>query len=441
MGYGSGRLPVERASKVGHVRLVEHEHVARLVRQFERIDTAEDKPVGGRTGRVDLAVPSNIRFVVTVDGGQAVIPNEIRRDKRIAFVSVCAMLIRREDITHLRENPVIDPRELSRMFDSSLWYHGAVLPLAGIRLPGETVKETIRASVDAALEYTRLYDVLNFLVSRLWDPGYDMNPATNPRAPHMDCRQCGGVVWLPRDKFNFSCPVCGFAHRLSDYLGIGEEAPETWAREEAAMSLRNALETLTLFHFLVHYWRAKPEALNEILFLKDGPLLLRAQLSRLVEPIRAFISYLRDEGHHFYLAGVEKNGELVDHLEDLKKHLPEPGDFFLPSVRYLLEEIAGVEYDPARYRNRVQYGAKIAVRLGPDHVIPMDVPTGEFLTDPRPDDLIGFAEAASVLAEMTSYSHDNALIPLKLVNDYSSISERPSGDILKAFAGNLFGRP
>lgn len=440
MGYGSGRFPVERASKIGHVKLVEHEQVARLVRQFERIDTTGEKPVGECTGHLDMDASSKIRFVVTVDGGQAVVPNEIRRDKRVAFVSICAMLIRREDIRYLRDNPVVDPREMLRMFEDSLWYQGAVLPLAGVRLPGETVKDTIRASVDAALEYTKLYDVLNFLVSRLWEPSYDMNPRTNSQAPHIDCRSCGAVLWIPRDRFNFSCQDCGFAHRLSDYLGIGEEAPENWAREEAAMSLRNALETLTLFHFVVHLWRTKPKALNETLFLKDGPLLLRAQLSRLVEPIRAFITFLTSHGQQFYMVGVEKNGDLVDHLEDIKKHLSKAGDYFLPSVQYLLEEVAGIEYDPLRYRNRVQYGAKVAIRLGPDHVIPMDVPTGLFLTEPKPENLIGFPETASVLAEMTSYSHDNALIPLKLCNDFSSISEHPSGDILKAFAGNLLNK-
>ncbi len=78
------------------------------------------------------------------------------------------------------------------------------------------------------------------------------------------------------------------------------------------------------------------------------------------------------------------------------------------------------------------------VRLGRDHVVALDVPTGDFLTDPTPVDLVGLSEIASVLADMTSYSHDNALIPIKLVNEYSSISERPSGDILKAFAGSLF---
>lgn len=441
MSYGSGRFPIERASKLGHVKLVEHEHVARLVRQFERLDTTHETPLGGLSGSIDLKAASPIRFLVTVDGGQAVIPNEVRRDKRMAFIKVCAMLLRREDITFLRQNPVIDPRELAKMFDGGIWFQAAALPLAGICIPGETVKETIRKTVDAVLEYTKLYDTLNYLVSRLWDPGYDMNPASNPRAPHMDCLNCGVVTWLPKGAINFTCYACGFPHRLSDYLGIAQEAPEDWSREEAAMSLRNSLETLTLFHFVIRYRTSSPQVLGETLFLKDGPLLLRAQLSRLVEPIRALISRIRDDGFKFHIAGIEKNGELVDHLEDLRKHLPHPGDYFLPSVKYLVEEVAGLQYDPARYRNRVQYGAKVVIRLGPDHVVPLDVPTGDFKTDPAVGDLIGFAETAAALSEMTSYSHDNALIPVKLVNEYSSISERPSGDILKAFAGSLFGQP
>lgn len=440
MSYGSGRFPIERASKLGHIKLVEHEQVRRLIRQFERTDTAEDSPVGYRTGQIDLKAPSSIRLVVTVDGGQAIIPNTIRRDKRVAFINICAMVIERDDIAFLRRNPVVDPRDMSRMFNDKVWYQAAALPLAGISIPGETVKETIRKTVDAVLEYTRLYDVLDYLVSRKWDPTYDMDPATNPAAPHMDCLACGAVVWIPQGRINFACRACGHSHRLSDYLGIAQEAPEDWAREEAAMSLRNVLEVLTLFHFVVRYWTTTPEGLPEILFLKDGPLMLRAQLYRLVDPIRAFIKHIRANGYALYLAGTEKNGELVDHIEDIQKHLPEAGDYFLPSVRYILEQIAGLEFDPTKYRNRVQFGAKVVVRLGDHHVVALDVPTGDYLMDPAPDDLMGLPEIAGVLSEMKSYSHDHALIPIVLANQYSSISEKPSGDILQAFAGNLFSR-
>ncbi len=438
MGYGSGKFPVERASKLGHMEVIEHEHVSRLLRQFAKTDQSDDKPIGCRTGTVDLATPSNIRFVVSVDGGQAVIPNEVRRDKRMAFIKFCAMVIRRSDIVSLRKNPIVDPRELAKMFEGGVWYQAAVLPLAGIRIPGESVKETIRKTVDAVLEYTKLYDVLSYLVYRQWDPTYDFNPDTNPDNPHMECLQCESKIYLPRNAFNYRCQDCGALHRLSDYLGITQDIPEGWAREEAASNLRTALETLTLFHFVFKYWRTQPSVLSQTLFIKDGPLLLRAQLSRLVEPIRAFIETLRSKKTSFYMVGIEKNGDLVDHIDEIRQHLPNPGDYFLPSVRYLYEEVAGLSFNPTRYRNRVQYGAKLVIRIGPDHVIPLDIPTGDFVLDPKPANLIGFPEVVSVLAEMTSYSHDNALIPVKLVNSYSSISQSPSGDILKAFASHFF---
>lgn len=437
MSYStSGNYPIERASKLGHMKVIEHEHVRRLLRQFEEVTSDDDSPLGKCDGRIDLNADSPIKYIITVDGGQAVIPNEVRRDKRVAFISVCAMLVRREDIAGLRADPIIDPRDLTKMFEDRVWYQPAALPLAGIRIPGETVKETVRDTIDAVLEYSKLYEDLHFLVYRKWNPTYEMDPAANPDAPHMNCLMCKERVYLPKDAFNFQCAACGFNHRLSDYLGIAQQMPDNWSREEAAISLRNAMETLTLFHFVFRYWN-KPDILSKILFLKDGPLLLRAQLSRLVEPIRDFVQMLKSTGTRLNLTGIEKNGELVDHLDDIKKYLKQPGDYFLPSIQYMFEEVSGITFDPTHYRNRVQYGAKIVIRLGPDHVIPLDIATGDFCMKPSLADLIGCQDIAVVLSEMISYSHDNALIPVKLANSFSSISQQPSGDILQAFTNQL----
>jgi len=437
MSYGTGgKYPIERASKLGHMKVIEHENVRRLLRQFETVSSSTDIPLGTCDGNIDLNADSSIKYVITVDGGQAVIPNEVRRDKRVAFISVCAMLIRREDIANLRADPIIDPRDLTKMFEGRIWYQPAALPLAGIKIPGESVKDTIRQTIDAVLEYSKLYDDLHFLVYRKWNPSYDLNPNTNPDAPHMNCLRCKERVYLPKDAYNFQCLECGFNHRLSDYLGIAQQMPDNWSREEAASSLRNAMETLTIFHFIFRYWD-KPHILSQILFLKDGPLLLRAQLSRLVEPIRDFIETLNTTGTRLNLTGVEKNGELVDHIEDIKKHLQRSGDYFLPSIQYMFETVTGITFDPSHYRNRVQYGSKIVIRLGPDHVIPFDIATGQFLMSPAITDLIGCQDIAVVLSEMVSYSHDNALIPIKLANSFSSISQQPSGDILQAFTNQL----
>lgn len=438
MGYGSGRLPIERASKLGHMQLIEHEHVQRLLRQFQALEPRDGTAVGARSGHLDLSTPPSLDYVLTVDGGQALIPNELRRDKRMAFIKIGAMVIRREDVEALRARPVIDPRDLKAMFEGGTWTTSAALPLAGISLPGETVKSTIRKTVDAVLEYTKLYEVLNYLVSRQWDPAYEMDPSRNSDAPHMACLECGQQFYLPKSAINFECSYCHESHRLSDYLGIGEESPDDWSREEAAMALRNSLETLTLFHFIIRTWQRTPALLSRTLFLKDGPLLLRAQLSRLVEPLRALIERIHADEQPLHIVGIEKNGELVEHIEEIKKHLPEIGDYFLPSVQYLYEEIGGRVFNPRTFRDRVRYGAKLVVRIGPNHVIPMDIPTVGVQLTPQINDLLGVLESARLLSAMTSYAHDNALIPIKLANSLSSISERPSGDILRAFAGQLF---
>jgi hypothetical protein len=50
----------------------------------------------------------------------------------------------------------------------------------------------------------------------------------------------------------------------------------------------------------------------------------------------------------------------------------ETGDFFLPTIRYLFEEIAG-QIMPENYRNRANYGAKLVTRISPHHVLALNV--------------------------------------------------------------------
>lgn len=432
MSYvGSGRFPVEYASKIGHMKLIQDPHIQRMLAEFESSTPTTSDPLGFRSGNVDLSKSNNIEFVIAIDGGEAVVPNEIRSEKQLAFISVCALLLRVNDIEEMRQDPIIDPRELAAKLQLR-WYEGAVLPLSGIRLPNETVKETIRKTVDSVMHYTGLYETLRFLVSREWDPSYPMGAGD---APHFHCRNCGSVIYIPKSTLSFRCDSCGYSHTLSDYLGIGEDGPDEWAREEAVTALRNVMETLALFNY-IREWHTWPHIIGQILFIKDGPLLLRAGLYRLVDSIRAFIQYLRDKEVPLHLVGIEKNGELVNHVDEIKRHLPDPGDFFLPSVRYIIENIHGYSF-PSTYRNRVQYGAKVVARIGPNHVMPLDIPTGDFLLEPTPDDLLGFEESLAVLAKMTSYKHENALIPIVLANSYASISQKPSGNILLSFASHF----
>lgn len=432
MSYTKTGYPVEAASKIGHMRLVTHPLIQKIIENFESHTIFGGSPLPVKTGTIDLSLPSGIRNVITVDGGQSVVPNPIRREKAIAFLQVCACILKMDDLRRMRNNPMMDPRDIAQMLRDNIWYNPAVLPLSGVHVPGQSVRKTIRDTVDAVIVETGLYETLRFLVSREWDAGYSMPSDDSPR---FECWECEALILLPKSKLSFPCPGCGAPHRLSDYLGIGAKTPEDWSREEAATAMRDVLETLTLFHFIRVYMN-RPEILNTVLFIKDGPLLLRAGLSRLIEPIRALISELKNRGILLHLVGIEKNGDLCSHADEFSAIVSAPGDHFVPTVKYLVEEVSG-QVMSTGYRNRVSYGAKALVRIGAHHVLVLNVPTGEFLTEPKPQDLIAFEPVVRTLSELVSYQYKNALVPLILANSAASIAQKPSGGILLEFANQL----
>lgn len=429
MAYTStGRLPIERASKIGHIKIIEEPRIQRLMEAFERVDEQDDTDLGELSGTLDLSQPTEIENVVAIDGSECAIPNSIKTHKKVAFVTAGVAILRLSEVRKMKADPVIDPRDLAKQLRESVNVIPALLPLSGVTLPNETVIDSIRKTVDDVLRYSHLYETFRFLVSREWLPEYEMQE-------HMGCVKCGEEFMLPRSKLHFRCTHCNEYHTLSDYLSIAEGPPQDWAKEEAASNLRNVLETLILMD-LLRLYQGRP-VLQRTLFVKDGPLLLRAQLSRLTEPIRAFFKHLSETGQHVHVVGVEKSGALVEHVPFMLKSLVKPGDYFIPSVRYLHERIQGVPFIEGTYRNRVQYGAKVVVRLGPEHVVAFNIPTGDFLTDPKSEDLYGFEGSMTALSEMLSYSYENALIPLVLVNAAVSLSLSPSSDILESFASRL----
>ena len=159
---------------------------------------------------------------------------------------------------------------------------------------------------------------------------------------------------------------------------------------------------------------------------------MRAAQSRLIEPIRALVEHIKSLGLTFNLVGVEKTGDLVAHIEEFQHQLPKAGDCFIPSVRYLVEEVAGKPFE-IHYRNRVSYGAKVLARVGPQHLLALNIPTGEFELEPDQSKLIGYHTILRALSQLVSHRYPNALLPLTLANDAASISQRPSGPILQQF--------
>jgi hypothetical protein len=247
------------------------------------------------------------------------------------------------------------------------------------------------------------------------------------------------VRWDRRNADCADCQQCGQRHYPSDYLALTSGLSEDRPRNAIVSDLRSVVEVLTLFTFILGY-HAPPERrliLERTLFLLDGPLLLRAALSRLVEPIRDFLQTQKDARLPIYVVGVEKEGDLRAFTSEIAERLLEPGDYFLPTQRFYCEQIAGSNFDPATYDNRVNFGAKVAARLGPFHTVGLNIPTGDFLLEPTPSGLLGVNEIISTLSRLLSMAHENALIPLVLINERASIAPQTAAEPLQNFMNRV----
>jgi hypothetical protein len=429
MAYEKDGYPTELANKVGHIKLIQDPMIQRLIESFEDHRPLASEVLPALTGTVELESDCPIQQVITVDGGHQSVPNVARPERQVGFIQIAAQMVKLDTIDHLRSNPMTDPREVRPMLGRFTHHTLVALPLTGVHIPGLTVRQSIREAVHRFLGHYELYSALSYLVYRQWQ-GQLSEP------PSMDCLGCGEVFELPRHSLRFRCPRCDEEHTLSDYLGLVDQDSQDRSSAETVSNLRAVLEALVLFSFIIPF-RDHRLIMDRTLFLLDGTLTLRAQLSRLVEPIRALISDQHNRGAPFYLVGVEKTGEFRAFADSCAGIFLNVGDYFLPSTRYVLEQIYGRAFNEETYRNRVNYGAKVIARVGRDHVLALNVPTGDYLLSPLPGDLIGFPEVVHALSRLVSYSYENALIPMVLANAEASISNQPSGGLLAQFVERI----
>ncbi len=423
--------PIELANKVGHIKLVQDPMIQRLIECFEDTRPTDAGTLPVPDGRIDLSAGCPIVQIVTVDGGQQAVPNIARPERQIGFIQVAAQMVRIETLDYLKAHPLADPRDVRKLLSKFTDHTLAALPIAGVHMPKMTVRESIREAIHRFLSTYQLYDALRFLVYREW------RAADNEvDVPQMDCLNCNATLLLPRHAIEFVCESCSHGHKLGDYLLMSTDDSEEVGRLELISSFRSALEVLALFSTIAKA-REHATVMDRTLFLLDGPLLLRANLARLVEPIRDFVADHGTAGRKIYLVGVEKGGDIRAYADEISAGLEKPGDYKILSFPFIVEQISGRKFNINTYRNRVNYGAKVIVRLGANHVVVLNVPTGAFALDPAAVDLVGFEAIVRILSKVVSYRYENALVPVVLINEAASISNQPSGGILEQFVKKI----
>jgi len=422
------RLPGERASRLGHLEVLKSELVKKFVQQFEANDPAaiadcshwEPTPHGEKP----------LTLIFGIDGSMQPIESDLLPHKRLAFVKTALLRLDQYALSKIdRDSP--HPLALKDIMADSALYHATVFPLKYVSVPGLNTYHAIRQAIfestkDASLNAEPM-ETLKWIAYEKWD-------GKQKELPFFECPHCEETIaTLPYNAETGFCPKCKGQLFLTDMLGFHQEMGPDSAPDTIATSYMNIHEVLLLFTGIRYYWEHKREVLLECLFVKDGPLSIRAQYSKLINPIRRFLSHAKSQGYYIHIVGQEKTGRFFDHLEGMVRHAP-IGSLFIPGDSYIKREIQCRPETGAPYGKDTNFGAKIFVKISDFHHSVLSIPTGLYVKDPQISDLIGADRIFATLPTILSSRHEGGLLPIELAHGIASLSTYPSAQILKLFS-------
>lgn len=434
MPYQSGsRLPGEKASKLGHLEVLKSDLVNKLCSNFELPTKDEDITSQELLWQPYPTGHEPLPIIFGVDGSIQTIKGDSIPRKEMSFIKTALLRLDQQALAKIdKNNP--HPFALKKIMTDAALYHATVLPLKNVRVPGVSVLDSVREVIFESMKDESLngepLETLKWLVYEKWD-------GQEKSIPPFKCPHCPSqAATLPYDAEKGNCTSCGGELLITDMLGFHQDMAEEFAPETVGTSYMLIHETMLLFTGIRLYWESNREILNDCLFIKDGPLSIRAQYSKLVAPIRRFFAFAKSEGITVHLMGQEKTGRFVDFLDLSYRNAP-VGSIFIPGDKFIKEEVQHRPEDGAAYGIDTNYGSKVFMKIDDYHHMVLSIPTGTFTPNPTLDDLIGADRIFSTLPTILSSRFEGALLPIELANGVASLSTYPSARILHIFADSF----
>ncbi len=424
---GSNRLSAERASRLAHLDVVASPLVKKLIASFTEVSDSAVLPAISWLDAYRADPPLDLVF--GIDGSLQVIRKEAPPHKTIAFVKTALLRLDRVALAGIdKDSP--HPLAVRDLLADSAVHHATAFPLRNVAIPGMSVYDTVRQTIfesvaDETLDREPM-ETLKWIAFEKWD-------GNEKSLPPFQCPNCESpAATLPFDAEQGGCPSCGGLIYLTDMLGFHLEMAQESAPDAVATAYMSIHETLLLFTGVRYLWEQKRQYVTHALFIKDGPLSLRAQYSKLVNPIRRFLAFAKAQGQDIHMIGQEKSGAFFDHLELIAPSAP-AGSVFVPSDAYIRQQIQHRPLTGAPYGRDTNYGAKVFVKFERSSMV-LNIPTGPYNPNPDLADLIGVNQILATLPTLLSSRYEGGLLPVELAHNIASLSTYPSAKVLALFA-------
>jgi hypothetical protein len=444
MPYQKGnRLPMEKASKIGHLDVIQSPLVRKLCETFN--DPKSSVSIGDVRWEPFPSDGKELNIIFSADGSIQTIENPRPPFKSIAFIKAVLLKMDQYALSKLdKENP--HPFTLRDIMKESALFHATSFPLRHVDIPGKTIFQSVREILFESIKDVGLNNSLDgaMMETLKWLAYEKWNDTPKKQLESFGCPHCDidshgtNHATIRFDNEKGSCPNCNNEIFITDMFGLHLNMTEDFAPIQVATDYMAVAETMMILTPLRYFWESRREVLKDLLLIKDGPLSLRATLSKLSAPIRRFLNYARTKGFNIHLIGQEKSGLFFDHLQLIGKTAP-GNSFFYPCNDYIHDEIQHTN-SKGIYGKDTNYGAKVFIKINDYHKMVLSIPTGlygEGVEDPIQSNLIGFNNIIKTLSKILSNRFEGALVPIELANGIASLSTYPSAKVLELFSQSL----
>ncbi len=443
MPYQKGnRLPLERASKLGHLEVIQSPLVKKLCENFNDpnyiIEHQEinwqNIPEGGQ----------ELKIIFAADGSIQQIESPNPPYKSIAFVKSALLKMDQFAISKLdKENP--NPFALRDIMKESALFHATTFPLRHVVVPGKSIYNAVREILYESVKDPGFNNSLDgaMMETLKWIAYEKWNPTPKSELEKFGCPYCRDLTGVDHATLFFNeekgyCPNCHNEIFITDMFGLHQAMTEDFAPNQVASDYMSISETLMIFTPIRYFWEKNREVLKNCLLIKDGPLSLRATLAKLAAPIRRFFNHAKNHDYEIAMIGQEKSGAFFDHLQLIGRNAP-ANSIFIPDNKYVRSEIQHSN-SPSIYGTDTNYGAKLFLKINDYHQMVLNIPTGirgESVEKPALDKLIGYKNIFVTIKKILSNRYEGALIPIELANGVASLSTYPSAKVLELFSESI----
>lgn len=439
MSYNkTGNRPFELASKSNHIHIIKDPEVQNFLNQHELPKEGDDISLMDEyIVDINFELPDSIEFIIAIDGGDTTVPVKSKfPSSTITFFQFGANLLTISDLKALREQPFISPDSISKL--KELQRIKFTLPTKNIGLIDENGKRaTLSYSVRKALfDFFKKHDYLPTLKWFLFEE-YKAKPRTERELASHPVNTSSKRVKIERSNISseYMIPHPDGDLFLTDIFRLYEVVDEDLGAGGIVGYLRNLIEHFILIDTIRGLYKRKKNSLNEVLFIKDGPLGFFGQTANMHEPMRELINHLSKE-LRIYLAGIEKSGPFVEHAQEIKDKLL-PGQVYLLSNKHIYKYVKpGDPNNPDAYGRSSYYSSKVIFKSRDERIYIVTLPTesGDIVLNPKKSDFKNIDTVMKYIENLKSDMYDNSLLPIALANKLVSLSDHPSSVLLEKFA-------